>query len=749
MRGEKPARTPDAARPAVPIALAALSGAVLGGSLPDLALGLALGLAVALGAAAFALARGRASGLARPRAVAALVAAVVALGAARRLDARAEEDARTRVFRSLEGEEAIVKVRTLREYTARAEGIELPAEVESGWLGEACDRPVPAGLRVLVRLGWDARRRAGDLLPGRRVELQGVLVRPGRARVPGGFDQEAELRREGVGLVLEVETAWRLEGRTVGPASLLARAGRRVRAAIREADLPRDEEAIVRALVLGDRGILPREARDAFVATATIHAITISGLHVAILAVLLAAIVRPLPIGRVPRAAVVALGLVAYAGLAGPHPGVIRATIGGVLFALGGATGRGGDGWNRLAVALVAVLGWDPASVEDPGFQLTFGTVAGMLALAPALGRALAPRTRAEGRLAWLASKVRRELTATLAAFLAHTPLVVLRFGQVSPVVLVANLPAIPLTALALALGLGGGALGIVRPGLGAPLFRLAGLAARALLAVVEALARLPLARIELARPSSAATVLAAGVLALAFARRSRAIAAVAALFWLAAALPQPRGLPALAPGATPPERVPVAAPVLVVFPAQGGLAALLVLADGRSVRIGAGGGANAERALELVAHDASGPLAPSLTLTGSVGAVRGLPPGLAVTVLGATAVRVEANGESVLVLGDPGGRELSRLLRETPEGLLRASVLVAPARPSVALAALVRETRPPVTVVPGLRAGSAVAGALRALGVEPIELSTLGAVSIALDAPFSVRAFDSPGGGD
>src|SRR5437763_1036940 len=79
-----------------------------------------------------------------------------------------------------------------------------------------------------------------------------------------------------------VDGGWRREGSTRGPAGLVARLGRRARATIRDAHLGRDEEAVIRAVVLGDRSGLSPEAKHAFRATAMIHAITVSGVHVAL-----------------------------------------------------------------------------------------------------------------------------------------------------------------------------------------------------------------------------------------------------------------------------------------------------------------------------------------------------------------------------------------------------------------------------------------------------------------------------------
>src|SRR5581483_8167458 len=137
--------------------------------------------------------------------------------------------------------------------------VEVLVAVESGTCGEGVwgsidddatgpGESLSSGLRLRARLGLEVRRRAGDLLPGRRVELAGVLRAGREPAAADGFDERAELVREGASAYLVADHAWRLEGSALGPQSWIARLHRRARAAIREAGLERDEEAVVRAV---------------------------------------------------------------------------------------------------------------------------------------------------------------------------------------------------------------------------------------------------------------------------------------------------------------------------------------------------------------------------------------------------------------------------------------------------------------------------------------------------------------------
>lgn len=603
---------PAPARPAVPLALAALSGVVLGG--PAATFWPQGALAAALVAALLAL------GAALRRSVALLLLAVFLLGLARRLDA---QDQAPLLF---QGDDlpALVKGHVASEPRRTFGGVtELVFDVEAGWTGPGAwsaagdssfgpgERAEP-GLRLHARLAPEVRRRAGDLLPGRRLELAGRLRAAREPVFEDAYSERGTVAREGAVALLDVERAWKLDGGVLGSESLVSRLGRRARSSIRSAGLARDEEAIVRGVVLGDRQGLSLGAVQAFRATNMVHALTVSGVHVAILAWLLGTLVKPLPAGL--RGLLVAAGLVLYLLVAGPNPGALRATVAGGVLAVAQGWGRGGDSWNRLAVALLVVLAYDPASVEDVGFQLTFGTVAGILALSPPLQRALG------------GGPIRRAFATSLAAFVAHGPLLVARFGQLSLVGVVANVPALPLTEATLALGLGGTGLGLVHPALGRPLLLLAGLAARALLALVEVAALLP--PLAVSRPTPLVSAVALGLCTLGITFKRKPLLASGALLFVAGMVP-PSG--------------PVA-PAVIVLP--------------HAIRL--------EGKRE---------------------------------VLGQGVYRLEHGASSALVLDDPGGRELGRVLARVPEGKLRASVVVLRGRRSVALSRLLARTDPRLVI--------------------------------------------------
>ena len=73
----------------------------------------------------------------------------------------------------------------------------------------------------------------------------------------------------------------------------------------------------------------------------------------------------------------------------GPQPSVIRAGVAGALASLAWLTGRQRDRWYALLVAAIVLLAWNPYTLLDPGFQLSFAAVVSIFVLAPRFAGAL------------------------------------------------------------------------------------------------------------------------------------------------------------------------------------------------------------------------------------------------------------------------------------------------------------------------------------------------------------------------
>ncbi len=74
----------------------------------------------------------------------------------------------------------------------------------------------------------------------------------------------------------------------------------------------------------------------------------------------------------------------------GPQPSVIRAGVAGAAVSIAWLFGRLKDSWHVLLLAAIVLLAWNPYTVFDAGFQLSFAAVIAIFVL----GRPLTQRAR-------------------------------------------------------------------------------------------------------------------------------------------------------------------------------------------------------------------------------------------------------------------------------------------------------------------------------------------------------------------
>lgn len=234
--------------------------------------------------------------------------------------------------------------------------------------------------------------------------------------------------------------------RSYDPLARLDRARHAVARAL-ERHLGHGQVALAKALVLGDQGEITPARRRAWADAGMAHLLSISGLHVGMIAALIYWLLRvacaALP-GAGERfstrrlAALLALVPLAVFCLGvGASPPAVRSTImsGAVLAGL--ALGRPSVVANALGLAGAAIVLVSPMSLADPGFLLSFAAV-GMLLALPRL-----PRFRLPGMRPLVALVI-----VSTAATLATAPLALHFFGRVSLVAPIVNLPAVPIATI-------------------------------------------------------------------------------------------------------------------------------------------------------------------------------------------------------------------------------------------------------------------------------------------------------------
>lgn len=133
---------------------------------------------------------------------------------------------------------------------------------------------------------------------------------------------------------------------------------------------------ILAAALFGNQHFLSQETAESFRIGGTFHLLVISGLHVAMIALVVAWLTTRLFKSRWLRCALMLALLWAYALMIGAQPAITRATVMLTFVLIGQLIFRAAPGANTLAASALVLLAWQPRDLFNPGFQLSFLTVA-------------------------------------------------------------------------------------------------------------------------------------------------------------------------------------------------------------------------------------------------------------------------------------------------------------------------------------------------------------------------------------
>lgn len=285
------------------------------------------------------------------------------------------------------------------------------------------------------------------LQPGERWQLAVRLKRPHGTANPFTFDFERwalERNIAATGYVRDAPSPRRLGAVGWRPMYVVDRWRAAIRARLQQALRERPYVHVIVALAVGDQSGIGTEQWRLFWRSGMGHLISISGLHVTMVAGLFgwaagwcwrrsARLMLAVPSQRIAVVAGAAAALL-YAALAGFSVPTQRTVYMLTVVALAWWFGWRISASRVLCAALLAVVVLDPWAVTAPGFWLSFGAVASIFYVTsdrPAR-----------------ASKIALALRTQMAVTLALAPLLLLLFHQLPLISPLANAVAIPLISL-------------------------------------------------------------------------------------------------------------------------------------------------------------------------------------------------------------------------------------------------------------------------------------------------------------
>lgn len=317
----------------------------------------------------------------------------------------------------------------------------------TGWTTVIGDpQPFPSATRVIVgidgeRFEWwirgsAARRRVAEWDAGDRVLMSGERRHLSERR-------RARVAWQHVVGVIEVDyIADRSEG------GMGSRASNRIRLLLDSGSrqLPADQAALFRGLVIGDDADEPTAMVERFRASGMSHLTAVSGQNVAFMLAAAGPLLRRC---RPWWRWALTLGLVLwFVALTRFEPSIMRAGVMAAISATGFLLGRERAPLRTLAAAVIVLIAVDPLIVASIGFVLSVGATAGVIVFGPMLSRSLR-------RFGWMAEP----LGITLGAQIGVAIPSLLVFGRLPIVSIPANLMAVPVAGGVMLYGLPAGLL--------------------------------------------------------------------------------------------------------------------------------------------------------------------------------------------------------------------------------------------------------------------------------------------------
>ena len=348
--------------------------------------------------------------------------------------------------------------------------------------------------RATVRVRVDGHRLA--VLAGDRVRATGWVRALGAATNPGGFDGERWSASRRVAAIMDSESPAMVasDGPDPGIDGVLAR----WRAGV-EDHLHRSmpewashaARALVGASIIGVSWPGASQANDAFAGTGIQHLVAISGFNMGVLA---AVALVPLARLRRPRLEGIALILLALLFASSIHTEV--SAVRAALMAAGvGAVRCAGlrcSGEAVVAIAATAIVAADPPQAANPGFQLSFAAVIGLMRASRPLERALMRAVSGIGIGSVLLRKAIPAASASVAAWSATAPVTVMHFGQIALWAIPITIALSPLFAALVVAGSAAPALSALSPAMGSAAGTVAAADAQLLVRMASLAAHLP-----------------------------------------------------------------------------------------------------------------------------------------------------------------------------------------------------------------------------------------------------------------
>lgn len=227
--------------------------------------------------------------------------------------------------------------------------------------------------------------------------------------------------------------------------------------------LPKEEAALLNAVIIGDKHWLGEEERDDYTKAGLAHLLSISGLHVAFIAYMLREFLKVLKINDKAKDIICSLFIIYYVLMIGAPPPALRSLIMMFVLLWGKHLKKEYDMVASSSFAFIIMLLLNPLLIHNRGFIISFGCIYSIAFLYEPIYKLL--------RILVLPLPIRKAFALSLSIQLGIGPILIYYFNYLSLVNILVNIIAVPLTFIIIAAGFSGVIIGAIFPILGIYIF--------------------------------------------------------------------------------------------------------------------------------------------------------------------------------------------------------------------------------------------------------------------------------------
>jgi len=310
-----------------------------------------------------------------------------------------------------------------------------------------------------------------DLKAGDFIQVYCWLDRFKPSTNPGQFDTAGYMASRNVFIGASVKIREGIELLSPSPAAFFTRLKARIRQTAERAllgDLPGEENgrAMLQALLLGYRGDIDSDTYRAFRETGLLHFISLSGMHFGILIGIIWWLCKTAGLMKPARAIICIIAIFIFLMIVPARAPTLRAAIICLVFFLSILFRRHPNPINTLSLAAIILLLIRPMQLFEPGWQLSFASVLGILVFTgnnssflrdKIFGRLPASKTQritsSKRLMRKFADKVILLFSVGLAAWLGGAGILLYHFYTINPLTCIWTILVFPLVSLILIFG--------------------------------------------------------------------------------------------------------------------------------------------------------------------------------------------------------------------------------------------------------------------------------------------------------